>query len=58
MKVKRKLQHNKTEVNATGGGPNRLMVLSAYEEAVVNLLSLEKTTDHAGNKLHEIVLHI
>lgn len=49
LKVKRKLQHNQTEVKATGGGPNRLMILSTYEEAVGNLLSFQKTTNHEGN---------
>lgn len=48
LKVRQKLQHNKKEVNATGGGPNRLKTLSPYEEAVVDLLSLDKLTDHAG----------
>ncbi|EAT32732.1 AAEL015047-PA [Aedes aegypti] len=40
--IKKKLAHNKKESAATGGGPNRMITLSAGEEAVVNLLKLDK----------------
>nr|XP_029712742.1 protein PRRC2C-like [Aedes albopictus] len=48
LKVKNKLAHNKREVNATGGGPNSLKVLSPTEETVVKLLSLDKMVNHSG----------
>ncbi|XP_029733468.1 uncharacterized protein LOC115269191 isoform X1 [Aedes albopictus] len=49
LKVKHKLAHNKREVNATGGGPNNMKVLSPCEEAVVEMLSLDKTVNHSGS---------
>ncbi|XP_055622387.1 uncharacterized protein LOC129765956 [Toxorhynchites rutilus septentrionalis] len=48
QKIKKKLQHNQTEARATGGGPNRIVILSSYEETVANLLSFQKTIDHEG----------
>ncbi|XP_055632535.1 uncharacterized protein LOC129773011 [Toxorhynchites rutilus septentrionalis] len=48
LKVKRKLTHNKRETEATGGGPNQTMLLTSIEEAVVNLLSLDRAIDQSG----------
>ncbi|XP_062535366.1 uncharacterized protein LOC134204575 [Armigeres subalbatus] len=48
LKVKNKLAHNKREVTATGGGPNTIKVLSPTEEAVANLLLLDKMINHSG----------
>ncbi|XP_001661174.2 uncharacterized protein LOC5574104 [Aedes aegypti] len=49
LKIKNKLVHNKREANATGGGPNKMKVLSPIEEAVAKLLSLDKTVNHSGS---------
>lgn len=42
------MAHNKREVNATGGGPNSMKILSPTEETVVKLLSLDKMVNHSG----------
>lgn len=47
-KAKQKLRDNKIEVMATGGGPNKMHSFSANEEAIINLLSLDKAVDHDG----------
>ncbi|XP_021697308.1 uncharacterized protein LOC110675807 [Aedes aegypti] len=47
LKIKNKLAHNKREVNATGGGPNSMKILSPTEETVVKLLSLDKMVNHS-----------
>ncbi|XP_058817743.1 uncharacterized protein LOC131681056 [Topomyia yanbarensis] len=43
--LKRKLSHNKRELNATGGGPNKLIHLSKLEEQAVQLTGLTATVD-------------
>ncbi|XP_055589423.1 uncharacterized protein LOC129741702 [Uranotaenia lowii] len=48
LKTKSKLLKNKKDLNATGGGPNNSTPLTACEEAVVGLLSLEKAVCHGG----------
>lgn len=48
LKIKKKLVYNKREANATGGGPNTMKVLAPTEEAVVKLMSLDKTVNHSG----------
>lgn len=42
---------NKAEAKATGGGPNKMHSFSACEEAIINLLSLDKAVDHDGKYL-------
>lgn len=46
--MKRKLQHNKTELKATGGGPNTQHSFNDLEESIIRLLSLERTVNHSG----------
>ncbi|KAH8285952.1 hypothetical protein KR054_000942, partial [Drosophila jambulina] len=43
--IKKKLSHNKKEVNATGGGPLNQMALSATENKVAEVCSLFKMVD-------------
>ncbi|XP_065075289.1 uncharacterized protein LOC135699037 [Ochlerotatus camptorhynchus] len=47
--VKHKLAYNKKESQATGGGRNKMNVLSSCEEAVVKLLALDRTVNHSGS---------
>ncbi|XP_062540733.1 uncharacterized protein LOC134208802 [Armigeres subalbatus] len=42
LQLRRKLQHNKTELTATGGGPNSLHSFNDLEETIIRLLSLER----------------
>ncbi|XP_055637199.1 uncharacterized protein LOC129775936 [Toxorhynchites rutilus septentrionalis] len=42
LKVRKKLEHNQTEMKVNGGRPNRLMFLSSYEKQVAKLLSFQK----------------
>ncbi|XP_055622747.1 uncharacterized protein LOC129766255 [Toxorhynchites rutilus septentrionalis] len=42
------MTNNKNESKATGGGPNKMHAFSPCEEAVVNLLCLDKAINHNG----------
>ncbi|XP_055381861.1 uncharacterized protein LOC129612339 [Condylostylus longicornis] len=46
LKLKKKLAHNKKELNSTGGGLFKLAQLTAMDEGIINLLSLQKTVPH------------
>ncbi|XP_062541677.1 uncharacterized protein LOC134209684 [Armigeres subalbatus] len=49
LQLRRKLQHNKTELTATGGGPNSLHSFNDLEETIIRLLSLERAVNHNGS---------
>ncbi|XP_058818986.1 uncharacterized protein LOC131681904 [Topomyia yanbarensis] len=49
LQLKRKLQHNKNELTATGGGPNTLHSFNDLEETIIRLLSLERAVNHDGS---------
>lgn len=53
-KLKKKLTHNKAEINATGGGTYKQLPLSHLEEAAANFLQFEKQLSPAG-KIQGIV---
>ncbi|XP_055903247.1 uncharacterized protein LOC129939299 [Eupeodes corollae] len=48
FKIKKKKTENKTEIQATGGGPNRLHTFSNLEESVIGLLSIDASIDPPG----------
>lgn len=48
LQIKHKLQHNKKELRATGGGPNTLKSFNDLEETIIRLLSLETAVNHNG----------
>ncbi|XP_065081772.1 uncharacterized protein LOC135704225 [Ochlerotatus camptorhynchus] len=48
--IKQKLSYNNRETIATGGGPNTMKVLSPTEDAVVKLLTLDKTVNNSGSR--------
>ncbi|XP_065094520.1 uncharacterized protein LOC135715036 [Ochlerotatus camptorhynchus] len=49
LQIKHKLQHNKKELRATGGGPNTLKSFNDLEETIIRLLSLESAVNHNGS---------
>ncbi|XP_055918680.1 uncharacterized protein LOC129950788 [Eupeodes corollae] len=49
--VKKKMIHNAKELNSTGGGPNKLKILSPLEEQVSNLLHIGKVVNPSGNAI-------
>ncbi|XP_058827774.1 uncharacterized protein LOC131687696 [Topomyia yanbarensis] len=49
LQLKRKLQHNKNEAVATGGGPNTLHSFNDVEETIIRLLSLDRAVNHNGS---------
>ncbi|XP_055619170.1 uncharacterized protein LOC129764275 [Toxorhynchites rutilus septentrionalis] len=46
--IKWKLEHNKTEMSATGGGPNTMYSFNELEETIIRILSLERAVNHNG----------
>ncbi|XP_058827147.1 uncharacterized protein LOC131687115 [Topomyia yanbarensis] len=49
LQLKRKLQHNKSELTATGGGSNTLHSFNDLEKTLNRLLALERTVNHNGS---------